>query len=61
MINIAEEIMKMHQSMIKMHQSMINSGRIMSQHFPAPPDRGYVGSRCGWYPERPKRRRKIRS
>jgi hypothetical protein len=40
MINIAEEIMKMH-------QSMINSGRIMSQHFPAPPDRGYVGSRSG--------------
>jgi hypothetical protein len=36
-------------------------GRIINTHFPAPPDRGYVGNRCGWYPEKPKRRRKARA
>ena len=33
-------------------------GRIVRANFPAPPDTGYVGNRCGWYPEKPKSKKR---
>jgi hypothetical protein len=39
-------------------ESFKEFARIINAYFPPPPDRGYVGNRCGWYPEKPKRKRK---
>lgn len=36
-------------------------GRVVREASPPAPDTGYQGRRAGWFPERPKRRRKIRA
>ena len=33
-------------------------GRIVNAYFPAAPDQGYVGQRSGWYPEKPRRKKR---